>query len=130
MPSEMSTASGDQLVGELRRELAEAREQQAATAGILAAISSARTSPDGIFKAIAATAAWLCGAYDTSIFERVAEGSEFARRLGHRSIVSVPLMRAGEAIGAISIRRAEVRPFSQFLRHEGRRGEGACLRLR
>jgi signal transduction histidine kinase len=40
------------------------------------------------------------------------EGSEIAQRLGHRTIVSVPLMRAGEAIGAISIRRTEVRPFT------------------
>ena len=40
------------------------------------------------------------------------EGSEFARRLGHRTILAVPLMRAGEAIGAITIRRTEVRPFT------------------
>jgi GAF domain-containing protein len=165
MSSEASAIGGDQSTEALRLELVEAREQQAATAEILAAISSSRTSPDGIFTAIAATAARLCGAYDTSIFERVGdhlrivahhratvatmpigqeipltrgrvvgravldkrtihiadlqsetdqfpEGSEFARRLGHRSIVSVPLMRAGEAIGAISIRRAEVRPFT------------------
>jgi GAF domain-containing protein len=40
------------------------------------------------------------------------EGSELARRVGHRTIVAVPLMRAGEAIGAISVRRAQVRPFT------------------
>ena len=40
------------------------------------------------------------------------EGSEFARRLGHRTILAVPLICAGEAIGAISVRRAEVRPFT------------------
>jgi two-component system, NtrC family, sensor kinase len=40
------------------------------------------------------------------------EGSELARRYGHRSILVVPLMRVGEAIGAIAIRRAEVRPFA------------------
>jgi len=34
MPSEASVISGDQSIEELRRELAEAREQQAATAGI------------------------------------------------------------------------------------------------
>src|SRR2546428_6882857 len=43
MPSEVSTVSGDQLVEGLRRELAEAREQQAATAEILAAISNSPT---------------------------------------------------------------------------------------
>jgi hypothetical protein len=47
MPSEVITASGDQSVKELRRELAEAREQQAATAEILAAISSSPTDPRG-----------------------------------------------------------------------------------
>src|SRR5215813_10473091 len=40
------------------------------------------------------------------------EGSEIARRYGHRTTVSVPLMRDGVAIGSISLRRAEVRPFS------------------
>ena len=41
MPSEVSTVSAEQLVEELSRELAEAREQQAATAEILVAISNA-----------------------------------------------------------------------------------------
>jgi signal transduction histidine kinase/ssDNA-specific exonuclease RecJ len=40
------------------------------------------------------------------------EGSEFARGLGHRTILAIPLIRAGEAIGAIFIRRTEVRPFT------------------
>src|SRR5262249_40911410 len=40
------------------------------------------------------------------------EGSEAARRLGYRTILAVPLIRAGEAIGAIYIRRTEVRPFT------------------
>src|SRR6516164_1427269 len=40
------------------------------------------------------------------------EGSEIARRYGHRTTVSVPLMRDGVAIGSISLRRTEVRPFS------------------
>ena len=40
------------------------------------------------------------------------EGSEFARRLGFRTILAVPLMRAGEAIGVITIRRTEARPFT------------------
>src|SRR5262245_34006846 len=41
------------------------------------------------------------------------EASEFARRLGYRTILVVPLMREGVAIGAISIRRGEVQPFSE-----------------
>jgi len=165
MSPELSSIGGDQLVDELRHGLAEAREQQAATAEILAAISSSRTNPSSVFTSIVVSAARLCGASDASVWELVAdhlrlvahhgaiasipvgqgalpltrgrvvgrtildrelihiadlqaevdeypEGSNFARRLGHRTIVSVPLMRAGEAIGAISIRRTEVRPFT------------------
>src|SRR5262249_17171194 len=40
------------------------------------------------------------------------EGSNFARRLGFRTQLAVPLMRTGEAKGVIAIRRSEVRPFS------------------
>src|SRR5262249_19865404 len=39
-------------------------------------------------------------------------GSENARRLGHRTILAVPLIRDREAIGAIFVRRTEVRPFA------------------
>src|SRR5262249_31131890 len=40
------------------------------------------------------------------------EGSEIARRDGHRTILGVPLICAREAIGAIFVRRTEVRPFT------------------
>jgi signal transduction histidine kinase/putative methionine-R-sulfoxide reductase with GAF domain len=40
------------------------------------------------------------------------EGIEHARRFGYRSILAVPLIRTGHAIGVISIRRADVRPFT------------------
>ena len=40
------------------------------------------------------------------------ESREFALRLGFRTILGIPLMRSGEAIGAILLRRTEVRPFS------------------
>ena len=40
------------------------------------------------------------------------DGSEMAIRMGHRTILAVPLMREDEAIGAIVIRRTEVRPFT------------------
>jgi two-component system, NtrC family, sensor kinase len=36
-----------------------------------------------------------------------------AVRLGHRTILAIPLVRENVAIGAISIRRTEVRPFSE-----------------
>jgi signal transduction histidine kinase len=162
MSSEFSPAGGES-VEELRRELAEAREQQAATAEILAAISSSPTDPYRVFAEIAASAARLCDADNATINDdhlqllarygplstagpvgqftlrptrgsviaravidrkmiHVAdlqaetgdfpEDSDFAQRFGFRTIVAVPLMRAGEAIGAISLRRPEVRPFT------------------
>jgi signal transduction histidine kinase len=40
------------------------------------------------------------------------EGSEDARELGHRTILSVPLLRKGTAIGVITLRRTEVDPFT------------------
>jgi GAF domain-containing protein len=39
-------------------------------------------------------------------------GAEFALRLGHRTILAVPLLRENEAIGALAIRRTEVKPFT------------------
>jgi GAF domain-containing protein len=40
------------------------------------------------------------------------DGLELAKSMGHRSIVSVPLLREGESIGALVLRRTEVNPFS------------------
>src|SRR5262249_5743063 len=37
---------------------------------------------------------------------------EMARRMGHRTILTVPLMREDVAIGVIGIRRTEVKPFT------------------
>jgi GAF domain-containing protein/CheY-like chemotaxis protein/anti-sigma regulatory factor (Ser/Thr protein kinase) len=45
--------------------------------------------------------------------EEFSEGQSMALRLGHRTILSVPLLRGDEAIGAITIRRTEVRPFTE-----------------
>ena len=161
MPSEVSTVGGDQSVEEVRRELADAREQLAATAGILAAISNSPTGANRVFTEIAASAARLCDAYDTVILQvdddvlRVVghygsiptpgslpiasgtvmgravlerrtihiadlqtetteypEGRDFALRLGFRTQLTVPLMRTGEAIGVMAIRRSEARPFT------------------
>ena len=161
MPSEVPTASGDQSVEELKRELAVAREQQAVTAKILAVISSSPTDFQRACDVVAESAARLCDAYDATIHqvdgdnlrivahygpipaadtvpltrgsllaravidrqtihiadlqaetEEFPEGSALARELGHHTIVAVPLVRAGVAIGAIGIRRTEVRLFS------------------
>ena len=40
-------------------------------------------------------------------------GREHAVKYGHRSTLGVPLIREGRALGAILVRRAEVRPFEQ-----------------
>src|SRR5262249_8064262 len=41
------------------------------------------------------------------------ESRQRALQLGYRTALAVPLVHAGEAIGAIYIRRAEVRPFTE-----------------
>src|SRR5215207_4237245 len=41
------------------------------------------------------------------------EGQEMALRMGVRTSLAVPLLREGAAVGAILMRRAEVRPFSE-----------------
>jgi GAF domain-containing protein len=40
------------------------------------------------------------------------EGSVFARRVGSRTTLSVPLLRGGVPIGVIHVRRSEVRAFT------------------
>ena len=40
-------------------------------------------------------------------------GRDLAIRFGQRTVLSVPLIREGRALGAIMVRRAEVRPFEQ-----------------
>jgi GAF domain-containing protein len=44
--------------------------------------------------------------------ENFPEGSALARRFGHRTIASVPLLREGVAVGTLQIRRTEVNPFT------------------
>ena len=45
--------------------------------------------------------------------DEFALGREFAVKFGHRSILAVPLIREGRALGTILVRRTEVRPFEQ-----------------
>jgi two-component system, NtrC family, sensor kinase len=48
----------------------------------------------------------------TAAVEEFPDGSAMAARLGHRTILSVPLLRQNEAIGSLTVRRNEVRPFT------------------
>src|SRR5215510_6419898 len=41
------------------------------------------------------------------------EGSEFARRFDFRTVLNVPLMRKGVAIGSVNLRRTEARLFTE-----------------
>jgi two-component system NtrC family sensor kinase len=82
MPSEVSTVGGDQSIEELRRELAEAREQQAATAEILRVISSSPMDLKRVFAVIAASAARLCDAYDATIFQMDGDNLRLVATMG------------------------------------------------
>jgi len=146
------------------RDLAEALEQQTATADILRVISSSPTDLQPVLNAVATNAARVCAAYDATVLlregdlvRRVAhhgpmpsqplaerpisggfvtnraildrkpvhvhdilatEGADFvdaregASRIGERTMLAVPLLREDAAIGALTIRRREVQPFT------------------
>src|SRR5262245_20241242 len=49
----------------------------------------------------------------TSESDEFPEGQAIARRIGVRTLLSVPLLREKEAIGTLLLRRNEVRPFTQ-----------------
>ncbi len=49
---------------------------------------------------------------DLSTAEEFPEGRAMALRMGHRTILAVPLLREDDAIGAITIRRREIKPFT------------------
>src|SRR5262249_8395987 len=87
MPSEISPIRGNQSMEELRRELAEAREQQAATAEILRVISSSPMDLQPVFAVIASSAARLCDAYDAVILQR---DGDMLRPVGHFGPIPTP----------------------------------------
>ena len=74
-------------LSQARGELAEGREQQAATAGILAALSSSPADLRRVCAEIAANAAHLCDAYDAAIFQ--VEG-DLLRLVAHHGPISTP----------------------------------------
>ena len=48
----------------------------------------------------------------TAAGDKFPQGQAMALRLGHRTILSVPLLRDGDAIGCLSVRRTEIQPFT------------------
>ena len=147
-----------QIIESLRRELAEALEQQAAASEILRVIASSPTDLQPVLNVVVENAARLCDSNDAQLRlvdesvlrlaasygplpvpevvpisrqtvsgravtdrqmihvpdlepERETEYPEAARD-GSRTILGMPLLREGIPIGAILIRRLEVRPFS------------------
>ena len=75
------------------------------------------------FKKLPLTRTWVAGRATVDgkavhVHDLIAEGEEFpeghalALRMGHRTILSVPLLRGDETIGCLTVRRTEVRPFT------------------
>jgi hypothetical protein len=50
---------------------------------------------------------------DITAADHYPAGADTARQFGHHTVLSAPLLPEGAAIGVISIRRLEVRPFSE-----------------
>ena len=106
---------------ELQRALTDALDQQSASSQILQVVGRSTTSIQPVFDAVAESAARLCIALDRTVHildlqvesDEFREGSEVARRMGHRTVLIVPLMRGGTAIGTIGVRRAEARLFTE-----------------
>src|SRR5262249_28278189 len=47
-----------------------------------------------------------------AVGEEYPEGYQSSLLVGHRTIIAVPLMRKGEAVGVLTLRRSEVKPFT------------------
>jgi two-component system, NtrC family, sensor kinase len=158
-----SVADLQDELADARKHLAEALEQQTATAEVLRIIRASPSKLEQVLEVVVRSAARFCGASDVTIFEldghelrtvahwgpiptqiglripctrgtvggrtvlerkpvqvmdlqsevqEFPEGSAFAKRLGHRTVLGVPLLREGVAVGTIQLRRSEINPFT------------------
>src|SRR5262245_8546912 len=82
MPIEVSAVGRDQSVEELRRELADAREQLTATSEILHVISTSPTDLKSVLTTVAENAARICAADDAHIWQREGEELQIAASYG------------------------------------------------
>jgi GAF domain-containing protein len=81
--------------------------------GPLAAAIGARQPIRGSVAGYAVREARIVHVEDLTEADDFPVGRDIARRLGWRTTLSAPLLREGVAIGAILIRRSEVRPFTE-----------------
>src|SRR5215813_3503051 len=124
---ESTSANLRQIIGDLERQLAEARAerdefkaernealaQQIATAEVLGVINASPGDLAPVFDAILEKAHMLCGAEHGSLTLREGNTSRAAAELGGlRTGLFIPLRRNDLLLGHISASRTEVRPFT------------------